>query len=58
MSCGEIDVPPTITETLLPGAQWDGTDGVSRTGQVGMSVFELWSDCMTQDEIVQRFKGI
>lgn len=55
---GEIDVPSAITETLLLGAQWDGIGGVFRTGQVDMPVFELWSGCMTQDEIVQRFKEI
>ena len=58
MAVGTVDVPQAVTETLLLGAQWDGSGNVFRQSQVDMPVFEIWQGVMTQDEIVQHFAEI
>lgn len=55
---GTVDVPTSITETLLLGAQWDAGGEPFRTSTLEIPVFELWHGCFDKDEITAHFKEI
>lgn len=53
-----IDVPTTITETLLLGAQWDSNGEPFRMSTLEIPVFELWHGYFDKDGITKHFKEI
>lgn len=55
---GTVDVPTSITETLLLGAQWDAGGEPFRMGTLEIPVFERWHGCFDKDEITAHFKEI